>query len=189
LNRRSVALVIFFTLALNLCLYAHSVSGVNLDKVSLRPTADVPSSVAYNQKLEITLKGTKIYSDGTKKPLEDETITCHIKYPDGSEKKSTQATTESGYVTFTIGPLDPGQYQIWFDVKYRGLATFYAKTEVFTVTWESAPTTPGFALPTLSLSTLVVLVIIAIVVIVAIFAKFLAKSEFLAKLRSREPLY
>jgi len=189
LNKRSVTFVVLFTLALSLCLYAHPVVGVNLDRISLRPTADVPSSVAYNQTLVITLRGTKIYSDGTKKPLEDETITCHIKYPDGSEKTSSQATTESGYVTFTIGPLDPKQYQIWFDVKYRGLATFYVKTDVFTVTWESAPTTPGFALPTLGLPTLVVLVIIAIVVIVAIFAKFLAKSEFLAKLRSREPLY
>jgi hypothetical protein len=187
-----VALIILFTLALNLCLYAHSVSGVNLDRISLRPIADVPSSVAYNQKLEITLKGTKIYSDGTKKPLKDETVTCYIKYPDGSEKTSTQATTESGYVTFTIGPLNPGQYQIWFDVKYKGLETFYAKTDVFTVTWESAPTTSGFTLPTLGLPALstevvLVIVIIVIVVIVAIFAKTIAKMGFPG--RSKKPLY
>jgi len=189
LNKRSVTFVVLFTLALSLCLYAHPVVGVNLDRISLRPTADVPSSVAYNQTLVITLRGTKIYSDGSKQPLKNEPVTCHIKHPDGSEETIIQATTETGLVTFTIGPLASGQYQIWFDENYKRLATFYAKTEVFTVTWESAPTTPGFVPPTFGPLMIVVVVIIVIVVIVAILAKFLAKSEFLAKLRSREPLY
>lgn len=191
LNKRSVALVILFALALNLCLYAHSAFGVNLDKISLRPISDVPSSVAHGQTLEITLKGTKIYSDGTKKPLTDETVTCHIKYPDGSEKTTTKTIPDSGYVTFTIGPLDPGQYQIWFDVKYKGLETYYAKTDIFTVTWEAAPTTPGFTLPTLGLQGLSIEIALLIIVIAAIIGivAILAKSGFLAKLRPREPLY
>ncbi|MBS7643829.1 hypothetical protein KEJ26_04580 [Candidatus Bathyarchaeota archaeon] len=189
MNKRSAALVILFALALNLCLYAHFASGVNLDKISLRPISDVPSSVAYGQTLEITLKGTKIYSDGSKKPLADETITCHIKYPDGTEKTSTKTTADNGYVTFTIGPLDPGQYQIWFDIKYKGLETYYATTDVFTVTWEAAPTTPGFTFPTIpGLSIEVALLIIAIIIIIGVVA-ILAKSGFLAKLRPREPLY
>lgn len=138
--------------------------GIGLKKISLRVTSTVPNSVEYNTSFDVTLKARRIYTDGSKRDLPHNPVTCHIKSADVSETTTTKNTANNGYVTFTIGPLEPGTYEIWFETTYTHDGTTYeAETDIFSITWKTAPT--AAAQPT-GIQVLILIAILAGVIIV-----------------------